>query len=324
MSEQPAICTLFEGHYHYGVAALVNSLYKQGFRGDIYAGYRGTLPAWACSTATDEVIDWPGAQSVQITDELRLHFLPLDTDYHFTNFKPDFMLMLWEGVAQKAEQLFYFDPDIVLLAPWSFFTQWATCGVALCEDVNSPLAEFHPRRVAWRRYFSTKSIQLHFRNAIYVNGGFVGVEDKAFLNLWKQVQEAMAPQIGGLSRSSLTDMPSMAVDQGPLNPFGKTDQDALNAAVEAWHGDVSFLGKEAMAFESGTILMPHALGQPKPWQWPYLKQAMQGKPPRVVDRAYWDSANEVLQSQPDTIVLLKKFTISIAAFIGRFYRRGTI
>ena len=50
-------------------------------------------------------------------------------------------------------------------------------------------------------------------------------------------------------------------------PFGKTDQDALNASVEAYDGEVIRIsvGQEGMAFKAGVPQMTHALGIPKPW-----------------------------------------------------------
>lgn len=324
MSIPAVVCTLFEGHYHYGVAALVNSLYQQGFRGNIYAGYRGELPHWANFQESSVSIDWKGSRTFDVTDGLQLHFLPLETDYHFTNYKPDFMLSLWNSVAKDAKQMFYFDPDIVVVSSWMYFTKWVECGIAVCEDVNSPLTEFHPRRVAWRHYFSAKGINLHFKNSIYVNGGFLGVENQDFLRLWKNIQELMAVQIGGLNRSSLKGTPLLKENQGPFAPFGKTDQDALNATIEAWEGNVSYIGKEGMAFKAGSILMPHALGQPKPWHWKPLVQVANGKPPRLVDRVYWNTANGIIVSQPAYTISIKKLMIACAAFIGRFYRKGTI
>ncbi|WP_207435359.1 hypothetical protein [Sabulibacter ruber] len=226
------------------------------------------------------------------------------------------MLRLWEELQIEADSLYYFDPDIVVVRPWSMFEDWVKCGVALCEDVNSPLSEHHPRRMTWRRYFKEKGISLTFKETLYANGGFIGLthQDKGFLNTWKCVQEAMAPIIGGLNRSTL------ASDVLP-QPFDRTDQDALNAAVEAWDGTVSIVGQEAMAFKPGMPLLPHALGNPKPWKWNPLVQAMAGCPPRLVDREYWKSSKGPITSQPATIIRNRLFALKIAAFIGRFYKR---
>ncbi|MEI6946693.1 hypothetical protein V9K67_05780 [Paraflavisolibacter sp. H34] len=319
------ICTLFEGHYHFGVAALANSLHQTGFQGSIYAGYRGVLPAWASAARDNCGFNWPGAKTLQLHEGLSLHFLPVDTDYHLTNYKPDFMLQLWQGPAAGGESLFYFDPDIVVTAPWSFFQDWVHCGVALCEDVNSPLEKYHPRRVAWRKYFGEKGFDLQFKNNIYVNGGFVGVKkkDEGFLQMWKHIQEAMASVIGGLNRSAFKSGGQLPKsEQGPLAPFSTTDQDALNAAVEGWEGAVSLIGKEAMAFKPGFAIMPHALGQPKPWDCHPVYQILKGRAPRLVDRNYWNAANGVIQSQPRSLVLRRKAQISFSAFVGRFYKRS--
>lgn len=318
-----AVCTLFEGHYHYGVAALTNSLFKAGFRGLLFIGYRGALPFWASEAKENTTWNWDGVSSLDVEEGLELHFVPLSTNYHLTNFKPDFMLQIFNALSPQIDSLFYFDPDIVVSAPWSFFEEWVNCGVALCEDVNSPIPEFHPRRVAWREYFSKDGFNLIFKNPVYVNGGFVGlrVKDLQFLSVWKNLQESMSPAIGGLNKSSLAGEPLPKTASGPFAPFGKTDQDALNAAVEAYRGESSIIGKEAMGFITGEPLMPHALGSPKPWKDNYLEAFIKGKTPSVSNKAYWENANGAILSYSRAFIKRKIFFQRLASFLGRFYSK---
>lgn len=318
------ICTLFEGHYHFGLAALTNSLYHQGYRGSIFAGYRGCLPNWSSAAKENQSLNWPGARSLSVAEDLDLHFLPLETDYHLTNYKPDFLIRIWEGPGIGADTMFYFDPDIVVTSVWSFFKEWTDgCGVALCEDVNSPLGENHPRRMAWRKYFGSKGISLTFKEAIYANGGFLGVnkKNKNFLAEWKKIQEAMAPAIGGLNRSAISGIRVSNEARKPYAPFMKTDQDALNATVEAWSGSVSFIGHEGMDFKPGETLLPHAIGTPKPWQLNPLLQVLAGYPPRRVEREYWKYANGAISTQSAGRIFRRQISLKIASFISRFYRR---
>jgi len=319
------VCTLFEGDYHFGVAALANSLYRNGYRGAIYAGYRGAMPPWCPMSETASILQWTGAYTLTVADGLKIHLLPLTTNYHLTNYKPDFMLSLLSGPAQHAEAIFYFDPDIVVASNWIFFEKWINCGVALCEDVNSPMPKNHPHRVGWRGYFIPLGMLLSFKESTYANGGFVGLrsQDTAFLTIWKEIQEGMSAAIGGLNRSSLKGPGLPDEITNYHSPFSKTDQDALNAAVEAYSGDVSFVGKEGMAFKNGNAIMPHAVGTAKPWDINLLARALNGHGPRVVDRAYWKVALDgPIVFHARSLAKRKVIAISIAAFIGRFYRRN--
>jgi hypothetical protein len=319
-----AICTLFEGNYHYGVATLSNSLYKQGFRGTLYVGYRGELPNWALKGKKESIGIWKEAVVLNPADGMQLVFLPLITKYSLTNYKPDFMLELWESLAKEAEALFYFDSDIVVHDSWSCFEQWVNCGVAVCEDVNSPLQEFHPRRQGWKNYFKKYNIDLQFKNQIYVNGGFVGLlkKDISFLSLWMKLQEKMGDAIGGLDKSIFSKQTynSTISKMEGFQIFDKSDQDALNATIEAYNGTISYFGKEGMGFGPGTAMMFHALGNNKPWNVNFLQRALQGRSPRPVDEWYWHYAVDPILAHSKGEKSNKLKAIKISKFLGRFYK----
>jgi hypothetical protein len=313
-----SICTLFEGDYHYGVGALVNSLHAQGYRGTIWAGFRGDLPPWAQPNESRE-----GHPIFKVSDDCTIRFVPLQTDRHLTNYKPDFMLSVL-SLAPDTDAIYYFDPDIIVAAPWSFFGEWVSCGVALCEDVNSPLYENHPRRVAWRRHFGPLGMPLTYKGPQYANGGFQGVArgDFAFLKTWQKAQELMAPLIGGLEKSMFSNASLSPEKLHHLFPFNRTDQDALNVAVEATDRPVSIMGKEAMGFAPGGIVMPHALGVAKPWRRHYIREALAGRPPTPADRSFWQHAAGPASALSRNTIARAKVSLAIAGVLSRVIRRS--
>lgn len=318
------ICTLFEGHYHHGVGVLINSLIDHGFEGDFYAGYRGPLSWWAKESVFNTDLNWIGASTIVVNEKARVHFLPMETKAHFTNYKAHFMLELLAGPAKGSDNMYYFDPDIVFTSDWKYFENWVTCGVAVCEDVNSPVWKNNPRRVGWREFFKPHGHILEFREPVYVNAGYIGINKKDFeiLNIWKDMMEVVAPRIGGLNKSPLAGEQMPAEEQGPFTLFGKSDQDVLNAALEVYKGEVSYAGKEGMGFVSGAALIPHALGSMKPWVYKPLKEILNGVTPRVVDKHYWKYAGAPMNPHSASQIRSMKLKIKIASLIARFYRRG--
>jgi hypothetical protein len=133
-------CSLFEGTYHLGLGALVNSLYRNRFRGTVFAGYRGGLPPWATPTSSES-----GTTDFDVGGGCRIRFILLDTPLHLASYKPTFMRRMFEQFLTDEDMLCYFDPDITVKCRWSFFEEWVQHGVALVEDITFPyLPSDHP------------------------------------------------------------------------------------------------------------------------------------------------------------------------------------
>jgi hypothetical protein len=175
------ICTLYEGDFQLGVAALINSIVRGGFRGLFWIGNRGDLPPWTTQLTCRE------DGLFQIGDAL-LGFETIDSQRHFGQFKPEFMSSIVDrGIARM--HLWYFDPDITVRCEWSFFERWVRHGVCICQDMTtSSMASNHPLRCEWVELASNAGWDVPFRQQErYYNSGFVGldIEYRAYLDTWK-------------------------------------------------------------------------------------------------------------------------------------------
>ncbi len=299
-----SVCTLFEGDYHLGAAALVNSLHASGFRGQMFCGLRGPLPPWA-----------GGADRLVLAEGLEVFFLPQATDIHFTNHKPAFLLDLWDGPAAGAESLFYFDPDIVVKCPWEALERWATGGLALCEDVNPSLPARHPQRLGWAAFLESHGLATATERDRYYNAGFLGVPAalRPVLERWRELVGHVGAEFGSLQ--SLKHGSGHAL-------FHTPDQDALNLALMTLAAPINAVGPEGMDFVPGGNYLSHAIGARKPWRGGFIRQALRGYPPSLAAKNFFRHIDRPIAVFPAGRRRRLLTALRVAAFLGRFYRRN--
>ena len=307
-----AICTLFEGDYHLGLAAFLNSLVRAGYAGTVWAGYRGALPPWINQL---ERLENNHADEFRVTDQVRLAFVKLSTSIHFTNYKPRFMLNLLANEARDCKYLWYFDPDIFVTGSWSFFADWQSYGVALCQEVvDNIFPADAPLRQQWMKLAAGIGFADPRPVNTYYNGGMVGVPAAhgEFLQEWERVIN-LAASLGH-------DLKYMDSGSREL-PFNIYDQDALNIAIMYTKSPLTTLGPQGMGFILGaSMVMYHAVGQ-KPWRGSFLLRALKGTPPSGAMKFFFTMVDSPIRAYAPLPLRAKRLACSIAAFVGRFYSR---
>ncbi|MDZ7961409.1 MAG: hypothetical protein RMY34_26600 [Aulosira sp. DedQUE10] len=311
-----AICTVFEKDYHYGVGALANSLYHHGFRGVIWAGYRGNLPSWA-----KLIKDGEGYQEFAIAEDCAIRFVKLDTRKHFGFYKPNFMTLLWESYCPDVEALFYFDPDIVNKCSWDFYEKWVSRGIALCGDSWYHVPANHPRRLAWKEFAESKGLVCDRQLDSHFNSGFIGVNKscKSILVLWQQLVE-----LGEMAGYS--DLQDLYGNKSFTHyPYLYGDQTYMNLALMVSNLPISAVGPDGMDFLPGGTIMSHAIAPSvKPWRKKLIISALQGSRPSITDKLFWRHSQTPIQMYSSAKFLQQKFAILFGSAIGRFIYRHPI
>jgi len=302
------VCTLYEGDYHIGVAALINSIVKGGYRGLFWVGYRGELPPWIAKLGRRE-------DGLYRVGEALLGFELLDSSVHFTHFKPEFMNRIIDrGIARK--NLWYIDPDITIRCDWSFYERWVKYGVCLCQEITmGMMASDHPIRCEWielaREAGWGEPVRQQER---YYNGGFIGlqVQYKEFLDTWEAANR-LANAFGVDQRQFQTG--------ARANTFQFADQDAMNITTMYAKAPLTTVGPEGMGWMTGGFTMYHTVGAKKPWRKKFVRSALSGDPPWNGDKHFLECAGEPIDPFPNGDLKKLRRAAKWATLIGRFYRR---
>jgi hypothetical protein len=306
-----AVCTLWEKDFHKGTGALVNSLVRAGFRGKVWAGYRGDLPPWAAGAESVA----PDIHRLPAGPDVELFFVRLETTAHFTQYKPTWMLDILTRLDPDAAGIYYFDPDVMILGPWSFFQQWIEYGVAAVEDGSYILNPTHPLVYGWQAYVASLGYDRWDFVGAQINGGLVGIHRRhvRLLELWQVLMEIVRRdyKLGEVLKSaSRTEL------------FYASDQDVLTVACSIADVPVSLVGPDGMAFGGGEWLTIHAYS-PKPWRRRLFHDLLvEGHKPDSALRLYWSLVAEPLAVEPAVRIKRHQRWIPLVALLSRFYKRG--
>lgn len=294
-----AICTLYEGDYHYGLGALANSLHASGFQGTIWVGTRGNRPPWV------------SGDSRKLPNGLELKFLDIQTPYHFSHYKPWFMQEIFDQ--SGAEKVAYIDPDIVTKAAWSFFEDWTNRGVAVVGDFFEQVSEDHLYRYHWREHAVNSGAQTQRKLDRYFNGGFLSVRksEVELLDIWAKLIEGL-PKLG-LPIDKL--LPASA-----LHPFQFTDQDMLNASLECGDWPLATLPPSGMDLRDQVGgVMCHMTPGAKPWRTGYFRGPKKWRPRTHAARMYWQYTDSPISLYSKKERALVRLDHKLEKVFGRFY-----
>lgn len=301
--EEVIVC-LYDGQYHFGTGALINSLVNSKFKGLVNIAHRGHFPPWI--TQLQPIDD----NLYRITNDITIHFESVKTHMHLAYYKPFF-------IKQTAlhypwiKRFFYFDVDIVIDAPWSFFSNWLDDQVCLCLDSTYEYVHTnHPWRRDWKRL---ASMEKNFFNpeTAYVNSGFIAItkESICLVDKWIELTNRFE-ELGGSVK---------VIFQDGHNSY-KGDQDLLNAAITVSPNiKLSLIGKEGMGFQQPAYLMTHSISNIKPWNKNYFTCLIkQGHKPNYSEKNFFNYCKHPIRLFSKSVYFRKKINLLVAQFLGRY------
>jgi hypothetical protein len=303
MRHKEIIVCLFDGDYNLGAAALINSLVKSNFKGLIDIGHRGDVPVWV------NQLESAGENQFYASKDVVINFRQVDTRMHLGYYKPYFIKETFENYPDT-NKVYYFDVDIVVRAPWRFFSDWLTKGLCLCLDNSFHfLHHTHPWRKQWRQ-LAPKGDQSFNKINYYFNSGFLGIEREsmALITRWIYYTEKYIENGGDVSCFVKDDYNHL-----------KGDQDLMNAAITiSPEIEISIVGKEGMGFTFPASVMEHAVGDTKPWNNDFFTQLIKtGRKPNSADKAFFINSKYPIKVFARYIYKIKKFDLYIASVFGR-------
>jgi hypothetical protein len=234
------IYTLTDEAFVPGVVALVNSLRRTGFDGQIHVGSPEPLSIASC-----------GAPAVQF------HILRSDRFYP-TNRKAELLL------AHPAERFAYFDADTLVVNP-SFiprFTEWIELAFVCSFEAVVPNNDH--RRFGWARRLGFPADPLHWPNHYFNAGLFGGIfkRDCQLLETWDQaIKKLIAPP-----GAAFIDVDFPLHDQDVLNGILQQSADVLGVGQpDIWYAASPVNPFLCLGSFNGPALL-HCTGLSKPWK----------------------------------------------------------